>query len=150
MLEYYFLENVCGEIYEASPFKGSFSTVSEFHSALLSLNHEYALVDMEDDDDQFLLSVRQCHLAQPKISLPQYENGPFVVNHYDLSSFNILVCCCLARLPLIYINQIDDDYPPAVALIIQLYLQRTLPLTFTDRNLWVQSILDAEPVRAVH
>ena len=52
----------------------------------------------------------------------------------------------------LYINQIDDDYPPAVALIIQLCLQRILPLTgtFTDWNLWVQSILDAEPVRAVH
>ena len=52
----------------------------------------------------------------------------------------------------LYINQIDDDYPPAVALIIQLCLQRILPLTgtFTDRDLWVQSILDAEPVRAVH
>jgi hypothetical protein len=88
-----------GEIYEASPFKGPFSTVSEFHSVLLSLNHDYVLVNTEDENGEFLLSVGQCRLAQPKISLPQYENGPFVVNHDDLSSSNILVCCCLARLP---------------------------------------------------
>ena len=34
-------------------------------------------------------------------------------------------------------------------MMIQLCLQtrRILPRPFTDRNLWVQSILDAEPVR---
>ena len=88
-----------GKIFEASSIKGPFSTVSEYHSALLSLNHNFALVNPEDEDGDYLRSVRQCHLLQPKLSLQQYENGPFVVNHDDLSSSNILVCCRLARLP---------------------------------------------------
>jgi hypothetical protein len=85
-----------GEIYEASSFKGPFSTVLEYNSALLTLNHDYALVDTEDEDGEYLRSIGQFRLAQPKVSLPQYENGPFVVNHDDLKSSNILVCFCLA------------------------------------------------------
>jgi len=80
-----------GEIYDASSFKGPFSTVSEYHSAILSLNENYAVVDKEDEDGDYLRSVQQCRLLQPKMSLPQYENGPFVVHHDDLSSSNLLV-----------------------------------------------------------
>ena len=75
-----------GKIYEASSFKGPFITVSEYHSAPLSLNHDFALVDTEDEDGEYLRSVGQCRLAQPKVSLPQYENGPFVL-HDDLEAF---------------------------------------------------------------
>ena len=150
-----------GDIYEASPFKGPFNTVSEFHSVLLSLNHDYALVDTEDENGEFLLSVGQCRLAEPKISLPQYESGPFVINHDDLSSSNILVR--FARLPGFYIltcpRQVDDNYNITGLLdfsgtIVPLpslcddpiMLTENFASPFTDRNLWVQSILDAEPV----
>ena len=81
-----------GQIYEASSCKGPFSTISEFHSALFSLNENFAAVDEEDDDDAYLRSVQQCRLIQPKVSLPQYESGPFILNHDNLSSANFLVC----------------------------------------------------------
>ena len=80
-----------GQIYEASSCKGPFSTVSEFHSTLLSLNENFATVDEEVDDGAYLRSVQQCRLIQPKVSLSQYERGPFVLNHNDLSSANVLV-----------------------------------------------------------
>ena len=153
-----------GKIYEASPFKGPFSTVLEYHSALLSLNQDFALVDTEDEDGEFLRSVEECRLAQPKVSLPQYENGPFVLNHDDLKSSNILVYCCLARLPGHYLltcaRQVDDDYNitglidfPGTIVPLQsfcfdlamMYLENRLT-PFTDRILWLQAILDAKPV----
>lgn len=79
-----------GQIYEASSCKGPFSTVSEFHSTLLSLNENFAAMD-EEDDGAYLRSVQQCRLIQPKVSLPQYEKGRFVFNHDDLSSADVLV-----------------------------------------------------------
>ncbi|KAF8816734.1 hypothetical protein BYT27DRAFT_7237737 [Phlegmacium glaucopus] len=133
-----------GKIYEASSIKGPFSTVSEYHSALLSLNHNFALADPEDEDGDYLRSVQQCRLLQPKLSLPQYENGPFVVNHDDLSSSNILV---------------DDDYnitgvldfpgtivPLPSLCVYPIIFTENHVTPFTDRTLWLQSILDAQPV----
>jgi hypothetical protein len=149
-----------GEIYEASSLKGPFSTVSEYHSALLTLNHDYGLIDTED----YLRSVRVFRLAQPKVSLPQYENGPFVVNHDDLKSSNILVYCCLARLPGHYLltcaRQVDDDFNitglldfpgtivPLSSICVNpiMFFLECYITPFTDRDLWLQSILDAQPV----
>jgi hypothetical protein len=82
-----------GQIYEASSCKGPFSTVSEFHSTVLSLNENFSAVDEEEDDGAYLRSVQKCRLIQPEVSLPtaQYEKGPFFLNHDDLSSPNVLV-----------------------------------------------------------
>ncbi|KAF8963627.1 hypothetical protein BDZ97DRAFT_985523 [Flammula alnicola] len=133
-----------GQIYDASSSKGPFSTVSEYHSAILSLNENFAAVDEEDEDGDYLCSVQQCHLIQPKISLPQYEKGPFVLNHDDLSSSNILV---------------DDDYNitgildfpgtivplPALCIYPMIFTENRVS-PFTDRELWLRCILNAQPV----
>jgi len=100
-----------GQIYEASSCKGPFSTVSEFHSALLSLNENFAAVDEEDDDGAYLRSVQQCRLIQPKVSPPQYEKGPFVLNHDDLSSANVLVRSLLFREPVVILLGTDTSMP---------------------------------------
>ena len=154
-----------GKIYEASPFKGPFSTVSEYYSALLSLNHDFALVDTDDEDGDYLRSVGVCRLAQPKVSLPQYENGPFVLNHDDLKSSNILVCF-LSRTSsraLFIVNcarQVDDDYNitglidfpgtivplPSICVHPIMFFLECYFTPLTDRNLWLQAFLDAQPV----
>ena len=82
-----------GQIYEASLSKGPFSTTSDFQAALMSLNEKYAGIDGIDEDREYLRSVQQTRLLclRPEISPPQYENGPFVLGHDDLSSSDILV-----------------------------------------------------------
>ncbi|KAF8529628.1 hypothetical protein BU17DRAFT_79664 [Hysterangium stoloniferum] len=44
-----------------------------------------------DSDSKYLSSVRQCRQVADLLALPEFETGPFVIEHDDLSSANILV-----------------------------------------------------------
>ncbi|PPQ64863.1 hypothetical protein CVT26_002581 [Gymnopilus dilepis] len=130
-----------GRIYESSTARGPFNTTSEYYSAMLSLNDQYAMIEQDED---YILALQHCRLLEPLLTLTEFDKGPFVINHDDLSSSNILI---------------DDEYnitgiidfPGTTTTLSSLCVypsifQENCASPFTDRGLWLECMLNARPV----
>ncbi|KAF8529619.1 hypothetical protein BU17DRAFT_36643 [Hysterangium stoloniferum] len=74
------------------PLKGPYTRASSFYSAIMDFNETVGLhYASADSDSKYLSSVRQCRQVADLLALPEFETGPFVIEHDDLSSANILV-----------------------------------------------------------
>ena len=85
--------------------QGPFSSISEFYEAMSDLNDLYANEEFkswnedetngedEDEIDKEVLALeyRQLRKMAPAFTVDAFQNGPFVINHDDLSPQNILV-----------------------------------------------------------
>lgn len=87
-------------VYEAlNPrYKGPFSSVSDWYNAMAELNRNFALKDpeLESDREATLADYELLAELSGKIVVEEYRNGPFVINHNDLTVQNILVGTILA------------------------------------------------------
>ncbi|KAF8523919.1 hypothetical protein BU17DRAFT_43392 [Hysterangium stoloniferum] len=72
--------------------KGPYTRASSFYSAIMDFNETVGLhYASAESDSGYLSSVRQCRRVADLLALPEFETGPFVIEHDDLSSANILV-----------------------------------------------------------
>lgn len=82
-------------VYEAlNPrYKGPFSSVSDWYNAMAELNRNFALKDpdLEEERDAMLADYELLAELSHKIIVEEFRNGPFVINHNDLTVQNILV-----------------------------------------------------------
>lgn len=73
--------------------RGPFHSNSEWYRAITQLNRQFSLTDPEEEaraeavGDYELLSE-----FSDRAVLKEYDNGPFVIHHNDLTVQNILVC----------------------------------------------------------
>ncbi|KAH8704834.1 hypothetical protein BGW36DRAFT_421425 [Talaromyces proteolyticus] len=73
--------------------KGPFSSVLEWYNAIAELNRKYALgdPDEEEDRDETVADYELLAELAEHFVVPEFANGPFVINHNDLTIQNILV-----------------------------------------------------------
>ncbi|EEP81332.1 predicted protein [Uncinocarpus reesii 1704] len=72
--------------------KGPFSSVQEWYSAMAQLNRKASLDDLDEEDgDEVVADYEILASFTHKVLVKEYENGPFVLNHNDLTVQNILV-----------------------------------------------------------
>lgn len=79
---------------ELSPgFKGPFTSISDWYNAMTELNRKSALNVLEDEGekDEILADYEILAEFADVIAIEEFRNGPFVVNHNDLTIQNILV-----------------------------------------------------------
>ena len=72
---------------------GPFESTSDWYAAISQLNRQFTLEDPEEEGDRDESVAEYELLAEfaPKIVVEEYANGPFVINHNDLTLRNILV-----------------------------------------------------------
>ncbi|KAI9824658.1 MAG: hypothetical protein M1826_007297 [Phylliscum demangeonii] len=78
--------------------QGPFSSISDFYEAMSDLNDIFVDEDAESEDEEEMtdkelarLQYQQLRGMAPKFILDDFQNGPFVINHDDLTGPNILV-----------------------------------------------------------
>ena len=72
--------------------RGPFSTVTSFYHAQCVLGKEHAQINPEEEDiGETVEDFETLDVMIPKFRINDYENGPFVVAHNDLTVQNILV-----------------------------------------------------------
>lgn len=74
--------------------KGPFTSVSDWYRAMALLNRKFALEDPEEDEEDRAATVGNYELLAEfadKIVIEEFDHGPFVINHNDLTVQNILV-----------------------------------------------------------
>ncbi|KAI9814083.1 MAG: hypothetical protein M1826_002328 [Phylliscum demangeonii] len=78
--------------------QGPFSSISAFYEAMSDLNDVFVKEDAESEDEEeatdkelVASQYQQLRGMAPKFILADYQNGPFVINHNDLTGQNILV-----------------------------------------------------------
>jgi hypothetical protein len=73
-------------------YRGPFSTVSEFYQARCVHGKAHARLDPDEEHlDDTLEDFDTLDAMIPKIQMDEYERGPFVLFHDDLTVQNILV-----------------------------------------------------------
>lgn len=80
--------------------QGPFSSIQEFYDAMSDLNDLHISEDPESEDEEEkevtekendVLQYRQLREMAPNFIVDAFCNGPFVINHDDLTARNILV-----------------------------------------------------------
>ncbi|MCJ1263046.1 hypothetical protein MMC22_002916 [Lobaria immixta] len=79
--------------------QGPFSSVSDFYEAMSDLNDLYACEDPESEDEEEEETDKEIEVSQfkqlrgmaPTFIVHDFDNGPFVIHHDDLTLQNILV-----------------------------------------------------------
>ena len=75
-----------------SRYRGPFSTVSDFYHASCLLGKAHARTDPEEEyPEETIEDLETLDKMIPKFQIDEYENGPFVLFHNDLTVQNILV-----------------------------------------------------------
>ena len=74
-------------------YKGPFSSVSDWYNAMAELNRKFALEDPEEEFDRDVTVAEYELLAElsENIIIEKFQDGPFVINHNDLTVQNMLV-----------------------------------------------------------
>jgi hypothetical protein len=79
--------------------RGPYPTISDFYAAISRLNRKYALEDPDDEDkDETIAEYEVLAEMTSKMVIDEFENGPFVPLHNDLTTQNILVSFLLHTL----------------------------------------------------
>lgn len=75
-------------------YKGPFSSTSEWHQAMAELNRKVRIEDPEVEGDRAEIVAEYELLAElsDHFVIREFSQGPFVLNHNDLTLQNILVC----------------------------------------------------------
>lgn len=74
--------------------KGPFSTTLEWYQAMAELNRTVGIEDPEEQGDRAEIVAEYELLAElaEHFVIREFSQGPFVLNHNDLTVQNILVC----------------------------------------------------------
>jgi hypothetical protein len=72
--------------------KGPFTSISGWYNSMAELNRKFALGDPEEEDrDETVADYELLAELAEHFVIPEFEHGPFVLNHNDLTIQNILV-----------------------------------------------------------
>jgi hypothetical protein len=73
--------------------QGPFSPATDWYSAMAELNRKYAVGDPEEevDRDKTVADYELFAELADHFVIPEFKDGPFVINHNDLTVQNILV-----------------------------------------------------------
>jgi len=97
-----------------SSYRGPFSTVSEFYHASCLLGKAHARTDpKEESPEQAIEDFETLNKMIPKLRIDEYENGPFVLFHNDLTVQNILVSISSKNLSFCQITVLSSILTPA-------------------------------------